>query len=57
MIKLKKVLSVLLAVCLLTVAVPVIAASVEINSEIATVSETATNTTIVDENKIGRAHV
>lgn len=50
MIKLKKVLSVLLAVCLLTVAVPVIAASVEINSEIATVSETATNTTIVDEN-------
>ena len=50
MIKLKKVLSVLLAVCLLTVAVPVIAASVEINSEIATVSETATSTTIVDEN-------
>lgn len=48
MIKLKRILAVLLAVCLLAVAVPVIAATVEINSDIATASETTTVTTIVD---------
>ncbi|MBE6810244.1 MAG: phosphohydrolase [Ruminococcaceae bacterium] len=49
MTKLKKILAVVLAVCLLAVAVPVIAATVEINSQIATASETKT-TAIVDEN-------
>lgn len=48
---LKRLLAVLLSVCLLAVAVPVIAATIEINSDISTVAET-TVTTIVDENTI-----
>ncbi len=51
MIKLKKGLAVLLAVCLLAVALPVLAATIEINSNIATVAEVSTNT-IVDENTV-----
>lgn len=50
MIKFKKGLAVLLAVCLLAVVVPVLAATVEINSGIATASEATT--IIVDENTV-----
>lgn len=51
MTKLKKGLAVLLAVCILAVALPVLAATIEINSNIATVAEVSTNT-IVDENTV-----
>lgn len=51
MTKLKKILAVVIAVCLLAVAVPVIAATVEINSKIAKATATSTPV-IVDENTV-----
>ncbi len=51
MTKLKKGLAVLLAVCILAAALPVLAATIEINSNIATAAEMST-TTIVDENTV-----